>query len=114
AAAVDLSVALAAWMAARLREPTAHAPAAERPRPQLAAAVAAGGGGVALAAEVLWMRGLSCVLSASIYSVTLVLAATLCGIVAGTAAAVRLLRHPGRATAPLPPAGGRGGRTDPR
>jgi spermidine synthase len=98
-AGVDLAVAAAAWAAARRRIPRA---AIERPvtpsraaahatRPRLAATVAALAGAVALAAEVLWTRGLSGVLSSSVYSVALVLAATLCGIATGTAVAVRVL-----------------------
>jgi spermidine synthase len=97
-AGVDLAVAIAARAAAQ-PGPAAAAPArpaAPVSRPRFAAAVAAVAGGVALAAEVLWMRGLSGVLSASVYSVALVLAATLCGIVAGTAAAVRGLPRPDR------------------
>src|SRR5262249_57155449 len=57
----------------------------------LAATGAALAGAIALAAEVVWTRGLSGVLSSSVYSVALVLAATLCGIAAGTAGAVRVL-----------------------
>ncbi len=98
-AAVDLGVALAAGAIAARRAPVASRPpavAAAAPRPRLATGVAAVAGGVALAAEVLWMRGLSGVLSASVYSVTLVLAATLCGIVAGTAVAVPVLRRTAR------------------
>jgi hypothetical protein len=66
-------------------------------RPRLAAVVAGVAGAVALAAEVLWTRGLSGVLSSSVYSVALVLAATLCGIAAGTAIAVRAWRAAPRA-----------------
>jgi spermidine synthase len=98
-AGIDLTVAAAAWMAARrpvvggARErpvTPAHA-SARATRPRLAATVAALAGAVALAAEVLWTRGLSGVLSSSVYSVALVLGATLCGIATGTAVAVRVL-----------------------
>jgi spermidine synthase len=101
AAALDLAVAATAWAFAR-RAPAAtwtEAPArtrGEAPRPRLAAAVAAISGAVALAAEVLWARGLSGVLSGSVYSVALVLTAVLLGIVAGTAIALRVLGRPGR------------------
>src|SRR5262245_51573330 len=97
-AGVDLGVAAAAWMAARripgaaIERPVAPARVAGRvTRPRTAATVAALAGAVALAAEVLWTRGLSGVLSSSVYSVALVLAATLCGIATGTAGAVRVL-----------------------
>jgi spermidine synthase len=100
AAAVDLAVATGAAALARSfpgAAPRATRPAAARaPRPRLAAAVAGVAGAVALAAEVLWTRGLAGVLSSTIYSVALVLAATLLGIVAGAAVAVRVLRRPGR------------------
>jgi spermidine synthase len=52
------------------------------------------------------MRGLSGVLSASVYSVALVLAATLIGIVAGTAVAVRVVARVERPTRALAIAGG--------
>src|SRR5262249_52331098 len=68
-------------------------------RRRLAAVVAGVAGAVALAAEVLWTRGLSGGLSSSGYSVALVLAATLCGIAAGTAVAGRGLA---RAVRPEP------------
>jgi spermidine synthase len=58
-----------------------------------AVTVAAVTGGVGLAAEVLWARGLSGVLSNSIYSIAIVLGATLLGIVLGAALASRLLRR---------------------
>src|SRR5262245_25342229 len=110
AATVDVGVALVARTLTTPSYPRSDSPAAARARAP-SAAIAAVAGGVALAAEVLWMRGLSGVLSASVYSVTLVLAATLCGIVAGSAAAVRALRHPGRATARLAGAAGLGALT---
>jgi spermidine synthase len=97
-AGVDLAIAAAALMAARripgaaIEGPVAPARVAGRvTRPRTAATVAALAGAVALAAEVLWTRGLSGVLSSSVYSVALVLAATLCGIATGTAGAVRVL-----------------------
>jgi spermidine synthase len=95
-AAVELSVAAAARVVAR--DASAHARPASPARrtgraaqPRRAALVAGVAGAVALAAEVLWTRGLAGVLSSSVYSVALVLAATLCGIAAGTAIAVRAL-----------------------
>src|SRR5262249_6292620 len=101
-AGVDLAVAAAAWMAARrgiagtaIGRAVAPARGAGRgTRPRLAPTRAALAGAVALAAEVLWTRGLSGVLSSSVYSVALVLAATLCGIATGTAVAVRVLARP--------------------
>ena len=101
AAALDVAVAAIAWTFAR-RAPAAvwtDSPArtrGEAPRPRLAAGVAGIAGAVALAAEVLWARGLSGVLSGSVYSVALVLTAVLLGIVAGTAIALRVLARPGR------------------
>src|SRR5262249_2613853 len=101
AGALDVAVAAVAWAFAR-RAPAAtwtEAPArtrGETPRPRLAAAVAGTSGAVALAAEVLWARGLSGVLSGSVYSVALVLTAVLLGIVTGTAIAIRVLGRPGR------------------
>ena len=59
----------------------------------IAIAAAAVTGAVGLAAEVLWTRGLSGVLSNSIYSIAIVLGATLLGIVLGAALASRLLRR---------------------
>ena len=98
-AGVELVIASIALLYAG-RAPASSAPVPEdpasTPRPRLAGAVAAVAGGVALAAEVLWTRGLSGVLGSSIYSMSLVLGAVLCGVVAGTAAAVGLLRHGGR------------------
>jgi spermidine synthase len=101
AGAVDLAVAAAAWMLAHRAPATvwAETPARARggaARPGLAAAVAGTAGAVALAGEVLWARGLSGVLSGSVYSTALVLGAALLGIVAGTAIALRVLARPGR------------------
>ena len=99
AVALDGAVALAALRAAR----AAHAHHARSEliqpetsdeataRPGLAAGVAAVAGCVGLACEVLWTRGLSGVSSNSIYSVTLMLAAVLLGIVAGSRLAARML-----------------------
>ena len=100
-AAVQLSVGAAAWMVARTaggraRRDAPGAASGQAMRPRLAAVVAGVAGAVALAAEVLWTRGLSGVLSSSVYSVALVLAATLCGIAAGTAIAVRALARGAR------------------
>ena len=100
-AAVQLSVGAAAWMVARTaggraRRDAPGAASGQAVRPRLAAVVAGVAGAVALAAEVLWTRGLSGVLSSSVYSVALVLAATLCGIAAGTAIAVRALARGAR------------------
>jgi spermidine synthase len=109
ASAAQLAVAAAAAMLApRWRQPPPPPPPGAGdapPRPRAAVAVAAVAGASALAAEVLWTRGLSGVLSASVYSVALVLAATLCGIVAGSAVAVRGL-HRRRSPAWLPAAAG--------
>jgi spermidine synthase len=92
------------------RRTTAARAASERsPRPRLAALVAGLAGAVALGAEVLWTRGLSGVLSSSVYSVALVLAATLLGIVVGTAAAVRVVRRGGSLVPPLAAAAAAGG-----
>ena len=100
-AAVQLSVGAAARMVARTaggraRRDAPGAASGQAMRPRLAAVVAGVAGAVALAAEVLWTRGLSGVLSSSVYSVALVLAATLCGIAAGTAIAVRALARGAR------------------
>jgi len=87
---VDVAVAVAAFALGGVtparREPR-HATAA--PRPALAAILVATTGFVGLADEVLWTRGLSGVLSNSVYSVTLVLAATLLGLVVGAATGAR-------------------------
>ncbi len=100
-AGVQLSVGAAARMVARTaggraRRDAPGAASGQAMRPRLAAVVAGVAGAVALAAEVLWTRGLSGVLSSSVYSVALVLAATLCGIAAGTAIAVRALARGAR------------------
>src|SRR5262249_32961273 len=87
-AGVELAVAATAWMAGRrgiagaaIEGPVAPVRAAGRvTRPRLAATVAALAGAVALAAEVLWTRGLSGVLSSSVYSVALGPAATPLGV----------------------------------
>jgi spermidine synthase len=63
------------------------------PLPLRPAALAAVVGFAALAAQVLWTRGVAGVLSNSLYSVTLVLTASLLGIVAGAALAGRRLRR---------------------
>jgi spermidine synthase len=94
AAALDVLVGAAALqLTAR---PTPEATAEESPSRGVAL-VAAATGFAGLAGEVLWTRGLSGVLSSSVYSVALVLAAVLLGIVLGASAAVRLLRRPSAA-----------------
>jgi len=98
AAAVDLAVgAGAVALDRRPRLPLPPAAAAvtgpARPRAAMLTAVATGGGG--LAAEVLWTRGLAGVLSSSVYSIAIVLAAVLLGLVVGAALAVRWLGRPG-------------------
>jgi spermidine synthase len=99
AVAVDAGVAAAAF--ALRRRVVADVPVVRRDarprdteRPRLALLVAATTGGVGLAAEVLWTRGLAGVLSQSIYSVALVLSAVLLGLVGGGRIGVRLLRRP--------------------
>ena len=79
AALADAAVAGAAW---RLdARPTAHpALGAGAGRASTATLVAALSGALALAAEVLWMRGLTGVLSSSPYSVAIVLAVVLAGV----------------------------------
>ena len=103
AVALDVLAAAAALVAARRRgtPPPAPPAAATRPPAGRTVALAAAIGFAGLAAQVLWTRGVSGVSSNSLYSVTLVLAACLLGIVAGTALAARLLRRDGP-----PPVGG--------
>ena len=86
-AAAGLDVAVAAAAVLLGRRPPAGAPRAAAPaggaRPRLALALAAVAGAAGLADEVLWTRGLAGVLSSSVYSIALVLAAVLAGIAAG-------------------------------
>jgi spermidine synthase len=96
AIAANLTVAAVAFVLARragagnVRSGVPPPPASAAPA---AIAIAAVTGGVGLAAEVLWTRGLSGVLSNSIYSIAIVLGATLLGIVLGAALASLLLRR---------------------
>ena len=99
AAGLDAAVAAAALALAR----RTAAPAARRETsaqgapPRLALVLAAAAGFAGLADEVLWTRGLAGVLSQSVYSIALVLAAVLVGIALGAVTGVRAL---GRAGAP--------------
>src|SRR5439155_1563293 len=99
AAGLDAAVAAAALALAR----RTAAPAARRETgaqgapPRLALVLAAAAGFAGLADEVLWTRGLAGVLSQSVYSIALVLAAVLVGIALGAVTGVRAL---GRAAAP--------------
>lgn len=91
-AAVDTAVALVAFGSGWRRPPqaaTVPAPAGASRRALVLAAIA---GFTGLADEVLWTRGLAGVLSNSVYSVALVLAAVLIGLVAGTRLGVRAMR----------------------
>jgi spermidine synthase len=75
------------------RDARAHdSTGATAPSPTIALVVAATSGFVGLACEVLWLRGLSGVLSNSVYSFALMLAAVLVGLVLGSALASTLLR----------------------
>lgn len=87
AAALDVAVGLAARRVRRAATRDASPPPARATRAATACAAVAGFAG--LAGEVLWTRGLAGVLSNSIYSVALVLAAVLTGIVAGARFATR-------------------------
>ena len=101
AIAVDAVVGVTALVRARSATVRAPAPAADgdlRPAPR-ATALATVVGFAALTAQVLWVRGVAGVLSNSVYSVTLVLTATLLGIVAGAAIATCLL--PRRVAPPI-------------
>src|SRR5207245_1528937 len=88
AAGLDAAVAVAALALAR----RTAAPAARRETgaqgapPRLALVLAAAAGFAGLAGEVLWTRGLAGVLSQSVYSIALVLAAVLVGVALGAAA----------------------------
>jgi spermidine synthase len=82
AAALDLAVAAAAF-AVRSVAPAPAAASRAAPIPRAALAIAAVAGFAGLADEVLWTRGLAGVLSNSVYSITLVLAAVLLGLVVG-------------------------------
>jgi spermidine synthase len=99
AAAIDLLVAGFAFQlgrrpaAGRTRVVRTSATLTVAGRPAAAAIVAAAGGFIGLAAEVLWSRGLSGVLSNSVYSIALTLAAVLIGLVVGTTSALRLMRR---------------------
>ena len=99
AAGLDAAVAATALALAR----RTAAPAARRETgaqgapPRLALVLAAAAGFAGLAGEVLWTRGLAGVLSQSVYSIALVLAAVLVGIALGAVTGVRAL---GRAGAP--------------
>jgi spermidine synthase len=92
AAGIDFGVAA---LALALRDghalPDEHVPAAARHGPRAALVVAALIGAAGLADEVLWTRGLASVLSNSVYSVALVLAAVLAGIVLGAHVGARLV-----------------------
>jgi spermidine synthase len=90
AAGLDVLIAGVAMRLTARRAPEAPAEAAPASGITL---VAAATGFVGLAGEVLWTRGLAGVLSSSVYSVALVLAAVLLGIVLGAAVAVRVLRR---------------------
>jgi spermidine synthase len=75
--------------------PAAATAPARTPRPRLAVGLAAITGFAGLASEVLWTRGLAGVLSNSVYSIALVLAAVLLGLVAGARLGAALLARPG-------------------
>ena len=102
-AAVDAAVGLVALAVARSAPPAPTPPAATAApgASRRALALAATAGFVGLADEVLWTRGLAGVLSNSVYSVALVLAAVLIGLVAGTRLGVRALREERRIAARL-------------
>ncbi len=98
AALVDLAVAGGALVLARRLGPSPPASAGSgggpaRQHAAMLAAAATGAGG--LAAEVLWTRGLAGVLSSSVYSIAIVLAAVLLGLVIGAGIAARWLRLTG-------------------
>ncbi len=99
AAALEAAVAAVAFALARGTNGAAaraeRAPTAGDAAP-LAVALAALTGAVGLADEVLWTRGLAGVLSNSVYSIALVLAAVLLGLVGGAWLSAR------RADAPVP------------
>ena len=92
AAVIDVAVAAGAMTLARrgrltIGRPNGGADVSSSPRAALVAAALFGA--VGLAAEVVWTRGLAGVLSNSVYSIAIVLAATLLGIVLGAAIAAR-------------------------
>src|SRR5437899_2262312 len=103
--AAGRAAALAATARARARRTAA--PAARRETgaqgvpPRLALVLAAAAGFAGLAGEVLWTRGLAGVLSQSVYSIALVLAAVLVGIALGAATGARALRRAGALEARL-------------
>jgi len=100
-AAVDAVVGVVA-LAVASSGATSGASAPVPARSSCRALVLAGTAGFAgLADEVLWTRGLAGVLSNSVYSVALVLAAVLIGLVAGTRLGVRALRDDRRIAARL-------------
>jgi len=99
AIAVTMAVAVTAARLARRVGATPASRRTSRARVRPAArvvGVAAVAGFVGLATEVLWTRGLAGVLSNSVYSVGVVLAVMLVGIVGGAATAVWLLGRPTR------------------
>lgn len=75
------------------RDPEEAISSGSSPRHALALVLTATSGFIGLACEVLWLRGLSGVLSNSVYSFALMLAAVLVGIVLGAAIAAPLLRN---------------------
>lgn len=93
AATVNVAVAGGAMALAGVSRalPARVVASASRPTTPSRAALAATAvcGAIGLGAEVLWTRGLAGVLSNSVYSIAIVLAATLVGIVAGAALAAR-------------------------
>jgi spermidine synthase len=106
AVAVNLVVtALAFALSQRLVVPAAAMPAPHAPRagarPRAGLVVAATTGFAGLACGVLWSRGLAGVLSQSVYSIALVLAAVLLGIVLGARLGVGLLARPDAVTSRL-------------
>ncbi len=92
AAAMEIAVAASAY---RLSRGAVRGARSDSGRPSSAVpevlAIAGMTGCLGLAAEVLWTRGLAGVLSSSVYSVTLVLAGVLLGVVAGAAMTTRLV-----------------------
>jgi spermidine synthase len=99
-AGVDAAVGLVVLAGAWSGSPAATAPAPAGPA-RRALALAATAGFVGLADEVLWTRGLAGVLSNSVYSVALVLAAVLIGLVVGTRVGVRAVGDDRRIVARL-------------
>jgi spermidine synthase len=98
AAGLDVVVAAGALALARGRSLAMPGPAAagsRTARPGAAVMVAALAGFVGLADEVLWTRGLAGVLSNSVYSIALVLAAMLLGIVIGARVGAHVAERPG-------------------